>query len=300
MTAAFAREGDHACLLCADAAFSYFLVSGSLIPIEATSVHAAPSLPASAPLFPSSTSCSSYGAPTVEATAVTESKVGKASTRTDSPKGLKTRVFPRPVACEVEKPPGLPFCSWTCPYDANTIISGSALTPVQGNGGEKMDDGGDLGSAVSKSLFSVPMTTSAEASTSPSTPDVKTAPTSATNERTAAVERVEGCPLLPGQSLDSYLLHKLASATGEAGPDGGDYAEADRPEVVSAFLEGLNGDTTNPRRWRLEAQKRVCVGRVSLRFLKELEREEPRHDVEMKVAFLRRSEVSQENLTSHG
>eukprot|EP00903_Cladosiphon_okamuranus_P014480 g13431.t2 len=286
MTAAFAREGDNACLLCTDPAFSYFLVSGSLMPIKATGVHATPSLLTSAQLS------SSHGAPTVEVASVTESRVGgKTSTRTHSPKETEAREHLRPVACEVETPPGLAFGAWTYPYDTNSIISGSALTPVQGkNGGENTYDGSDLGSAVSKSPFSVPMATSAKASASPSASDVRTAPTSARNE-SAGVGQVEGCSLLPGQSLDSHLLHKLVSAVEEAGPDGGDYDEAGRPEVVPALPEGFNGDTTDPRRWRLEAQGRVCVGRVSFRFLKELEREESKHDVEMKVAFLRRTEV---------
>lgn len=290
MAAAFVREGDDACSLCADPAFSYFLVSGSL---EVTSVNAAPSPLASAPLFGSSTAYSSHRAPSGEVPAVAESKVGEVSTRAGSPKGReKTETFPRPVACGIEKPAGLTFWSWTYPHD-NTSISGSALTPVQGNGGETMGDGSDVGSAGSKTRFSAPVMPCAEAGTSPSAPKANTAPSTENEQR---MEQAEGCPLLPGQSLDSYLLHKSARAAEETGPEDNHHKAGHPEDDVSAFPEGLVCDEGPPRRWRLEAQERVCVGRVSHRFLQELEREEPKHDVEVKVAFLRRTEASQETL----
>lgn len=215
------------------------------------------------------------------------SKVGEKSTRTAALRGAKAENFPRPVAGENEQPSGLAFSSWAYSYDTNSI-SGSALTPVQGNDDEIMDDG----SAVSKSRFSVPMTTSAKASTSPSAPGENIVPSSKTED---SMERVEGGPLLPGQSLDSYLLHKSTGAAEENGPEG-NHDEAGRPEFVSASPEGLIGDTTGPRRWRLEVQERVCVGGVSRRLLQELEREEPKHDVEVKVAFLRKTEASEETV----
>lgn len=297
MAAAFAGEGDDACVRCADPAFSYFLVSGSLMPIKVVGMHVAPpSLPLpSAPLFYSSPSCSSHRPPpTEEVAAVAESKAEETSTGKGSPKvGKQSETFVRPVACEVEKPPGLDFCSWTYPCDSNSIC-GSALTPARENGCEKPDDGGDVGrdvgSAVSESLFSVPLTMSAtKVGASPSAPNAYTV-RSAKNED--ILERVQGSPLLPGQSLDPYLAHTSIGAAGETSPDG-THGEAGRPEVVYAFPEGSAGDeTTGTGRWRLEAQERVCVGRVSRRFLSELEREEPKHDVEVKVAFLRKTEAS--------
>lgn len=277
MTAAFAREGDDASLLCADPGFSYFLFSGILM-IEDTTVRASPLPSAPAPLFYDSSK--SHRAPTEEVAAVTGSKVGETSTRTGSPKGGKAELFLRPFAREIEKPPRLAFCSWTHPYDSNSI-GGSALSPEQGNGGDKMDDrGSDLGSAVSRSLFSFPMTTSAKISTSPSAPDVSSA---ASTRRESARERVEGCPLFPGQSLDTYVLHKPVDAAEQIG-SGGHHDQASLP------------GTTSPRRWRLEAQECVCVGRVSRHFLHELGRQEPTHDIEERVAFLRKTEASEKSL----
>lgn len=294
MTAAFAREGDDARLLCADPAYCYFLVSGSLLPIEMTGKHAAPSPIALRPLLHGSTGCTSHRVPTAEVAAVTESKVGEMSTSTDSPKGGgKPESFLRPVACASEKTAGLAFLSWAYPCD-NNRTSGSALTPVQGNGSEKVDDGSDVGSAVSKSLFSVPATTPSKTTASPPAPDADPAPST---QNGSVVERVEYCPILPGQSLDVYLLHNSVGAAGKTGPEA-NHDEAGRSEVDSALPEGSTGDSTATRGWRLEAQERVCVGRVSRRFFQELEREEPKHDVEMKIAFLRKTEASEE--ASHG
>lgn len=291
MTAAFAREGDDAGLLCADPAFCYFLVGGRLLPIEMPGTLEAPSPVAFDPLLHGGTASTSHRVPTVEVAAVTGSKVGEAATGMDSPNGAKAKKFHRPAAGESETPPGLAFLPWTYPYGKKNATSGSDLTPVRGNGGEKTDDGGDVGSAFSRSLFSVPMTTP-PATTSPCARDADPAPGT---KKESLVERAEHRAILPGQSLDLYLLHNSVSTAGETGP-GGDRDEADRSEAGLAFLEGsVGGGPTAPRQWRLEAQGRVCVGRVSRRFLQELELEEPRHDVKVKVAFLRKTEASKES-----
>ena len=292
MTAAFAREGDDARMVCDDPAFSYFLVSGSLMLVEISSVQAAPSLLASTPRRSSGASSATHRAPSVEVAATTESSTaGETSTRTCSPKRAKTSQLVRPATREVEQPPGLAFCAWSYPNDVGIVVSGSAATPVPVKGGQEMDDGGDVASAFSKDLFSVPTAPSAtEASASPPAPDADTE--ACTGKARNPADRAKGRALSPGQSLDAYLLREPGSAAEEPGTNG-KRGEAGRPGVVPAFPEGSNGDATGPRRrWRLEAQERVCVGRVSLRFLRELEREEPKREVDVKVTFLRRSEVS--------
>eukprot|EP00752_Nemacystus_decipiens_P007815 g6980.t1 len=286
MTAAFAREADDACLLCDDPAFSYFLVSGSVLPIDMASTHTAPSPLAFSPLLHSSSDYTWHRVPTVEVDAVTEPKVGEMATGMGSPKGGEAEAFPRPAACEGERRQGLAFLSWTYPY-SNNSTSGSALNLVHGNGAETSDDGGDVGSAVSKSLFPAPTTTPATASASPCAPDADPAPS--TPSRSVA-EGVDKCPIMPGQSLDIFLHHRPGSS-GEKAGSAGNHDEEGHAEVESVFPEGSTGDSAAPRRWRLEAQERVCVGRVSLRLFQELKREEPKHDVEVKAAFLRKTEV---------
>ena len=95
-----------------------------------------------------------------------------------------------------------------------------------------------------------------------------------------------------GQSLD---LHTRGQANGKVGmaEEHGDTIGHDTPTAVAVHVS----DPLKGSGWRLEARQAACIGRVSLRFLRELELEEPRREFEQKVGFLRRTEVNKGRLT---
>ena len=135
-------------------------------------------------------------------------------------------------------------------------------------------------------------------------------------------------PLFPGQSLDMYVCHQMnrqqvggtekketeektmgrqeiptgtvsqslhSHARGQAnrkvgiGEEHGETMGHGTPVAVAA--DGPDRPK-GPRGWRLEARQAACIGRVSRRFLQELEIEEPRRELEEKIGFLRRTEVN--------
>lgn len=135
-------------------------------------------------------------------------------------------------------------------------------------------------------------------------------------------------PLLPGHSLDTYVRHQTnrqqvggtkkkesedktmgreESPTSAVGPSLHSHARGKANRKVgigeehdesmghgnpSTVAAGAPDRPKGPRGWRLEARQAACIGRVSRRFLQELELEEPRREFERKVVFLRRTEVN--------
>jgi len=302
MTVSFAQKGEDASLLCSDASCSYFVVNGSLLPVVDTGEQATPQVFVAAPILQSSSRSASRPAPPDQAGAVvaevkhspqsTHPRAPKGGNKQDSKQGLDYR-----VACGVEGLPVPACCSWTFSCDDNSSAMPSAWTCAAQTKHNGLMDLMDNGSIAIKNIASK-RPTPAKAGTPPPAPEAKiAAPDAGTATPIAKIaqdpKRVEVRPIFPGQSLDLYLVPIPPGEVEEIGPEG-DCDEARCPEAFPANPEGSFGEEAARRRWRLEAREGVCVGRVSRHFLRWLELEEPKHDVEVKVAFLRRTEVSDE------
>lgn len=371
MAAVFVREGNDAALLCSDPSFTYFVVTGSLMPVATTAEHAPSLLAVSRPdsgvvdhsqsshdLAVSSPNGSSSG--------------GHAQSPGEGPRGVPLELSEeRPVSCPSGGSGGHPHL----PDDRTS--GGLPAFPHKGGAVSRPNSSGVKNWPHSQF------------------PDEK----SGTVALGRSTEGRKGHPLLlPGQSLDVYLrgqtnkevdsvaennhekpaygsprnvymgkniretmghgspsnddmgknkdgsmgrerpgtddmgknYHK---ATGHGRPRnvgmGNDDHEAPGHESPRKVNMGKNNHGTtgsvSPRnvdmgnnkhettghgsptlavdgsgrlRWRLEAREAACVGKVSKRFLQELELEEPRRDLDQKVAFLRRTEVSGRRLSN--
>lgn len=99
-----------------------------------------------------------------------------------------------------------------------------------------------------------------------------------------------GCLLQPGHALDMYLHTKDVSGKGlnVNGVDEG-RDEALLPESRSTVAGADKNDTG--LRWRLDARHAACIGKISHWLLQELESEEPLREIEQMVTFLRSTEV---------
>ncbi len=301
MAVTFAQKGEEASLLCLDASCSYFVVHGSLLPVVDTSEQATPPAFVAGPILQSSSrSALRQAYPDEEAAVATEAKHSPQSTRPGAPKGGPRQGLPYRVACGVEGLPVPACCSWTFSCDDGSSSAGaSAWTCATPTKHSDLMGLIENGSGAIKSVASKRRTPATAGTPPPSSPEARIA---APNAGAAApiaeiaqdTKRMEGRPILPGQSLDQYLLPMPPGEAEETDPEG---EKRKCPEAFPAKPEGSFGNETAPRRWRLEARDGVCVGRVSRRFLRELELEEPKHHVEVKVAFLRRTEVSGENTT---
>lgn len=115
-------------------------------------------------------------------------------------------------------------------------------------------------------------------------------------------------PLRPGHGLDDFIFPSSSPSDGEReGPIGS--TVVDTYDENSSPLYGYHcTDKTassggariihamNPRfRWRLNATKPACIGRISRRLLKQLEMEEPQREMAAKVSLLQKSEVGVPN-----
>lgn len=300
MAVTFAQKGEDASLLCSDASCSYFVINGSLLPVADSSEQATPPVFVAGPILQSSSRSASRQAPPDEkAAVVAEAKHSPQSTHPGAPKGGRKEGLPYRVACGVECLPVPTCCSWTFSCDNSSSAGASAWTCAAQTKHSDLMGLMENGCSAIKSIASK-RPTPASAGGPPPSPEAKIA---APNAGTAApiakiaqdAKRVEGRPILPGQSLDLYLLPVPPGEEEEIGPEG-DRDKGKRPDASPAKPEDSFGNETAPRRWRLEARDGVCVGSVSRRFLGELKLEEPKHDVEVKVAFLRRTEVSGESV----
>lgn len=330
MAAVFAGAGDDASLLCSDPASCYFLVSGSLTPVA---VSASPAvveslLTTARPLHENSSSGSPHPAPDEEHVSTrTESEARKQQQQQQHSARCNLHSHGAPLAEEnrghIEgsgRPSGHASSSWTdSPYDNNS--SCTIGCPVWNNLAQQdekdaaglMDSGSEIESTTvvsKKNIFSVRTTktvSSPKASGSLSASNASNSNTNNSKPTTNGANKIaapharglnlmDGRPVLPGHSLDSYVLHNMSSSlSGGVGKVGreNDHDEPEHPGAIPAASGGLlGGGTTGPRRWWLGAREVACIGRVSRRFLQELEREGPKHEIEVKVAFLRKTEVS--------
>lgn len=300
MAVAFARAGEDASLLCMDPASSYFVVSGSLLPVVDTGGNATPSAFIADPILQSSSSSGSASHPAPpdeEAVVAPDAKHSRQSSRRGAAqKGGDKRGLPYRVACGVEGLPVPTCCSWTFSCDDSSAGASAWTCAAQTrHSSDLVENGSAIKSAAGKRP-----PPPATASPPPSKLRAKTAPGAevAPGAKIAHDTRhIEGRPILPGQSLDLHLLPVSPGESEDIDPEG--VLEAKRSEAavpakpVGSKPEGSLGAAADPRRWRLEAREGVCVGRVSRRFLRELELEEPKREVEVKVTFLRQTEVGE-------
>ncbi|CAN0436844.1 unnamed protein product [Pylaiella littoralis] len=249
MAAAFVRAGDDASLLCGDPAFSYFLVSGSLSPIAVSTNPAV----VESPLHGngSSSSSSLHRAPGEEATSIiTESDVRQQQQPFTRFK-LHSHEAPLPEesgghnsSCGNWRLSGPASGSWSdSPFDNNSrgttgcsVLNNVAEQDERGASG-LMDNGSDVEStAASRNCFF---------------------------HAGGWDLGQKGSLVLPGQSLDFYLvLSSFIRGVGEIGRDG-DHHEAKYPGAVPTASEGLLDDVeTGLRWWRLDAREGACIGRV--------------------------------------
>lgn len=280
MAVTFAYEGDDASWACTDPSFSYFLVTGSLAPVEITPNRLSASLLTPTPLHYAGATESLRETPSDELAASDaqlrpdrcEHTVRLEAQPNNAENGATGGVH-HPVVYGVQIP-GTARSSG----DKSSSIGGSTWSPaaLRKDGGlttEHGSGGSDIESTLGGGIFSTLKATLSEVNAS----DVDS----------SSHEGEETPSLLPGQSLDCYLLpHRVKIVDPE-----GDLGKPVSPEVVPDAAE--RAGTT---RWKLEARQASCIGRVSLRFLRELEREEAKHETEVKVAFLRQTEVSEGNV----
>ncbi|CBJ26997.1 hypothetical protein Esi_0051_0101 [Ectocarpus siliculosus] len=249
MSVTFAHEGDDASWACTDPSFSYFLVSGSLAPMEIIPNRLSATLLTPTPLHYVGTSDSLKHTLSVELTA-SEAQLrqdrGEHSARLEAQeskpeKGTAGGVH-HPAVYGVQIP-GTARSSG----DKSRSTAGSTWSPVapRKDGGLTSEHGGGCGSDIESTLdggiFSV------HRATTPSE-------VNASDVDFSSNEGEETLPLLPGQSLDCYLLlHRVKIVDPESDPD--------KPvslEVVPAAVERATGTT----RWKLEARQGSCIGRV--------------------------------------
>lgn len=281
MAVTFAYEGDDASWACTDPSFSYFLVTGNLAPVEITANRLSASLLTPTPLRYAGATDSVNQTSSVEL-AVSEAQLQPArcelehtarpEVQENNAEEGDTRGVHHPVVYGVHIP-GTARSSG----DRSSSIGGSTWSPavLRKHGGLPTEYGGggsDIESALGGGIISAHRTTPSEAN--------------ASDADLSSNEGEEPPCLLPGQSLDCYLLlHRVEIVGPKGAPD-----RPVSPEVMPAAAE--RGGTT---RWKLGARQASCIGRVSRRFLGQLEREEAKHETEVKVAFLRQTEVSEGN-----
>ncbi|CAB1120667.1 unnamed protein product [Ectocarpus sp. CCAP 1310/34] len=278
MSVTFAHEGYDACWACNDPSFSYFLVSGSLAPVKIIPNRLSASLQNPTPLRYAGTSNSLKHTLGVELTASEaqlrqdrcEHSARLEAHESNAEKGTAGGVH-HPAVYGVQIPG-----TARSPGDKSSSTAGSTWSPVapRKDGGLTSDHGGGGGSDIESTpgggIFSVLKAT-------------KPSEINASEVDFSTNEGRETPLLLPGQSLDCYLLlHRVKVIGPERDPD-----KAVSPEVVPAAAERVTGTT----RWKLDARQGSCIGKVSRRFLRELEREEAKHETEVKVSFLRQTEV---------
>lgn len=110
----------------------------------------------------------------------------------------------------------------------------------------------------------------------------------------ARVEQQKPCTMLrPGHALDPFLPRSSQRYEREVNAASG--AQRDDPSIFHDYgvqehvkFDGVQA-TALP--WRLNAREPVSIGRVHRRVLKDMEMEEPMRDLEEKIALLRRTEV---------
>lgn len=284
MSVTFAYEGDDASWACTDPSFSYFLVSGSLVPMEITPNRLSASLLTPTPLRYAGVTDSLKHTLSVELAASeaqlrpdrSENTARLEAQENNAEKGAAGGIH-HPVVYGVQIP-GTARSSG----DKSSSTAGSTWSPVapRKDGGLTSEHGGDGGdsdieSTLGEGIFSV------HKATTPSE-------VNASDVDFSSNEGEETPRLLPGQSLDCYLLlHRVKIVGPESDPD-----KPASPEGVPVAAERATGTT----RWKLDARQGSCIGRVSRRFLRELEREEAKHETEVKVSFLRQTEVSEGNV----
>lgn len=109
--------------------------------------------------------------------------------------------------------------------------------------------------------------------------------------------RRANAPLRSGHGLDEFLRYprtRNERGFGDSVTAGRDKSATDRTEKRTVV--GVN--VVDPgRRWRLNATTPVCIARVRRRALKQLELEEPQREIEKKIALLQKSEVCQGGIT---
>ncbi|CAN0228061.1 unnamed protein product, partial [Ectocarpus sp. 13 AM-2016] len=249
MSVTFAHEGDDACWACIDPSFSYFLVSGSLAPVEIIPNRLSASLQTPTPLRYAGSSKSLKHTLSVELT-VSEGELRqdrcKHSARLEAQennaeKGAVGGVH-HPVVYGVQIPG-----TARLPVDKSSSTAGSTWSAVapRKDGGLMSDHGGGGGSDIESTpgggICSVlKATTLCEINAS----DVDF----------SSNEAGETPLLLPGQSLDCYLLLHCVKVVGpESDPD-----KPVSPEVIPAATERAAGTT----RWKLDARQGSCIGRV--------------------------------------
>lgn len=313
MAIAFTREGHDASAVCADLAFSYFLVTGSLTPtVVGTNRAPLSSLLTSAPNL--NGAGSPYRAPAAELAAEARDQSHAA------PPALEEK---REGTCTGEQDirgngrqgessdegaygngrselPARACDAWAanspCENGASCSLSDLVWSPAapKKEGDDWVDDVGSGSDIESKSLFSVPTTTLPEAHPPSFASDTQEAVASMAQSSASGVTGRSRCLLTPGQSLDFYLRRRSNTSFGDKfrekfGPES-DPGEPTDHEIVPISA----GDLTNGMAgtaWHLDAREASCIGRVSRCLLRELEREEEKHEVEMKVAFLHKTEV---------
>lgn len=305
MAVAFAREGHNASAMCTDVAFSYFLITGSLTPTP-VGANRTPlsSLLTLTPVLDDDGS--PHQAPGVKVTAESPSRAHLMSARSKLGENGEAVVTgeqdiqgnqtgessSHSDACGAERSPELTTraCdTWAdspCDNGASCGTSGSVWSPVAAldKGGDRVEEDGS--NVESKSLFSARTKTLPE--TPPSTQE--TDASTAQSPSDAGEMRL----LTPGQSLDFYLRRRSTSFSSQ---------DKKTTDLKGGFVESIGGgaapisagDSSSGMMagtaWRLVAREATCIGRVSRRLLHELEREEEKHEVEEKVAFLRKTEV---------
>ncbi|CAM9596754.1 unnamed protein product, partial [Ectocarpus sp. 8 AP-2014] len=244
MSVTFAHEGDDACWACNDPSFSYFLVSGSLAPVVIIPNRLSASLLTPTPLRYAGATDSLKHTLSVEAQLRPDRREHTArleAQENNVEKGAAGGVH-HPVVYGVQIPGTARSAG-----DKSNSTAGSAWSPVatRKDGGLTSEHGGGGGSDIESTLhggiFSVHRAiTPSEVNTS----DVVF----------SSNEGEETPPLLPGQSLDCYLLlHRVKIVGPESDPD-----KPVSPEVVPAAAERATGTT----RWKLDARQGSCIGRV--------------------------------------
>lgn len=273
MGALFIPQDEDAAIFCMDPAFSYFIVSGTLLPVARQCTYETSEL----------NGCEEDSgdrlSPWFDANAMEESMPTVARHRqqhsySEFLVGANVHAGEQDVVHQVSE-----FCDEGETLDPPTKQSDNDIGP-QAHGSdfstENSSTHGQGSRLMSLRVESILLNMKPESS---------------------AKFRGEDAPLRSGHGIDKFLRHAWACdeiACGNSITSVRDKASIDPTKKRKAVgVIAMNPE----RRWRLYAKSPVCIGRVSRRALKRLELEEPRWEMEGKVALLQRSEVCEAEIT---
>lgn len=253
--AVFVCKGGDAAKICVDPNFSYFLVTGNIVPVAIT--ESDPSLLLSNPYAGDDT----RNTTDIRQTENLQPEVAGAQHRCDKQGGaLKGQTTACSQGVSQLAPPT--YGAWVGSSRDEGIGSDHCAASDEE---DPVEYGSSIESVAGRSVFSF-----------------CGAPTKVSTLSSASRAGVTGL-LQPGHSLDCYLGASYRRSVGTEAKTGG---EASPDNTSGEWIDNVSGP-----RWRLDAQEAVCVGMLTHRFLHQLEKEGPRLEKERKVAFLRETEV---------